>query len=195
MPAKIYHHYGALKRCKAREGAFFGQNSSILKNAAKYPGFYATTWIDVRGQQGIMHIKHPQLFLLYIGTKNIPNSSFNRPRRIFKIISFNSSQQCSFFHYINSIYIIVILLAQLKQYFSQLRSNSLLREVFKFKNKTVKKRSGWPLGLTSPPSWSGQGNVKYFDFDFWLKFMIIYDLKLILPKKYFFTTENSFGGS
>ena len=45
-----------------------------------------------------------------------------------------------------------------------------LREVIK--KKTVMKRSGWPIG-----------------------FMIIYDLKLILPKEYFLTTENSFGGS
>ena len=42
---------------------------------------------------------------------------------------------------------------------------------------------------------NGQADVKKIYFDFWLLFMIIYDLKIILPKKYFLTTKNSFGGS
>ena len=42
-------------------------------------------------------------------------------------------------------------------------------------------RLGWP-----PPPSSGQENVKNFDFDFRLWFLIIYDLKRSLPKKEFF---------
>ena len=54
------------------------------------------------------------------------------------------------------------------------------------KKKPVKKRPGWPLGLTPSLPRSGQENVKFFDFYFWLYILIIYDSKRILPQKNIF---------
>ena len=64
-------------------------------------------------------------------------------------------------------------------------SKMYMKALGRRQKKTVKKRSGWLLGLTPLPQ-SGQENVKFSDFYFRLYILIIYDLKRILPQKNIF---------